>query len=108
MKRVTIESPYKGNIELNTLYARAALLDSLQRGEAPLAAHLLYPQVLDEASPAGRKQGINCGLAWLLQAELVCFYVDLGMSEGMFQAQEVCTIQRIPTEIRRLGEKWNA
>jgi len=42
MKKVIIESPYAGNIEQNIKYRlRACLKDSLTRGEAPLASHLL-------------------------------------------------------------------
>src|SRR5690606_3550939 len=39
---VILESPYAGNIDLNIDYARAAVRDSLSRGESPIASHLLY------------------------------------------------------------------
>ena len=42
MRRVILESPYAGNVEENVAYARAAVRDSLLRGEAPIASHLLY------------------------------------------------------------------
>lgn len=42
MIRVVLESPYSGDIKGNTKYARMALRDSLARGEAPIASHLLY------------------------------------------------------------------
>ncbi len=89
MKRVILESPYAGNVERNIEYARAALHDSLMRGEAPIASHLLYTQdgVLDDTVPNERQQGIDAGHAWLEMAELVVFYVDLGMSKGMKAAQ---------------------
>jgi len=83
MKRVIIESPYAGDIERNTEYARRCIKDSLDRGEAPLASHLLYPQVLDENDPAQRKQGIDAGLVWSRQADLAAFYCDYGRSPGM-------------------------
>jgi len=44
MTRVIIESPYAGDIEVNLKYAKLCILDSLKRGEAPLASHLLYTQ----------------------------------------------------------------
>ena len=37
-----LESPYAGRVEENVAYARAAVRDSLLRGEAPIASHLLY------------------------------------------------------------------
>lgn len=35
MRRVVLESPYAGDVEKNVAYARLALRDSIQRGEAP-------------------------------------------------------------------------
>jgi hypothetical protein len=51
VRLVIIESPYAGDPDGNLAYARAALADSLARGEAPFASHLLYPQVLDDMIP---------------------------------------------------------
>ena len=50
MRRLMLKSPYAGDIATNVDYARACLRDCLQRGEAPLASHLLYtqPDVLDD------------------------------------------------------------
>ena len=42
---------------------------ALARGEAPIASHLLYPQVLDDADPFQRQQGIAAGLAWAAVAD---------------------------------------
>lgn len=85
MKLVIIESPYAGDIARNEEYARRCMADSLARGEAPLASHLLYtqPGVLDDTDPAQRQQGIEAGLAWGAHAELTAVYVDLGITEGM-------------------------
>ena len=85
MKLVIIESPYAGNTERNIAYARAALRDSLMRGEAPIASHLLYtqPGVLLDDVPEDRRLGIEAGLAWGRVAELTAVYVDLGQSAGM-------------------------
>ncbi|WP_306365344.1 hypothetical protein [Nocardia sp. CC227C] len=80
---VIIESPYAGDIDANLRYAREALLDSLNRGEFPIASHLLYTQVLDDLDPVMRRQGIEAGLAWGSHADLTVIYADLGVSEGM-------------------------
>jgi hypothetical protein len=78
MLRVIIESPYAGDIERNVNYARLCLKDSLSRGEAPIASHLLYTQegVLDDTIPAERSLGINAGLAWIEVADKHVFYTD--------------------------------
>lgn len=87
MRRVQIISPFRGQTPAeqrrNVAYAQAAMLDCLGRDEAPFAPHLLYPAVLDESEPEQRAQGIVAGVAWLVVAECVAVYEDLGVSEGM-------------------------
>ena len=71
MRPVVLESPYAGNVEENVAYARAAIRDSLLRGEAPIASHLLYtqPGILKDDVPDERQLGIEAGLAWRFVAE---------------------------------------
>ena len=104
MKRVIIESPYAGNIERNTEYAKRCLQDSINRREAPLASHLLYPAVLDEHNPAERALGIELGYAWMHVATLVVFYIDYGMSPGMHKAESKADSLSILTEKRTIGK----
>jgi hypothetical protein len=90
MKLVILESPYAGDVERNIGYARACLSDSLKRGEAPIASHLLYTQegVLDDKIEKERALGIAAGLAWRSVAEYSVFYIDYGFSYGMLAALE--------------------
>lgn len=85
MKLVIIESPFAGNVQENILYARMAVRDSLLRGEAPIASHLLYTQegVLNDNIKEEREQGINAGLAWGDVANQTVVYIDRGISHGM-------------------------
>jgi len=83
MRRVVVESPYAGDVERNVRYARAAMLDCLNRGEAPHLSHLLYTQVLDDTMSGDRAVGIRAGLAWGEVADAVVAYTDLGISPGM-------------------------
>ena len=85
MKLVIIESPLAGDYEANREYAKRCMLDSLSRGEAPLASHLLYaqPGILDDTIPHERECGIEAGLAWGAKADLTAVYVDRGLSVGM-------------------------
>jgi hypothetical protein len=66
-------------------YARACVRDSLERGEAPLASHLLYtqPGILRDDVPAQRRRGIDAGLAWGAVADATVVYRDLGITPGM-------------------------
>lgn len=88
MRRVIIESPYAGNVPENVDYAKAAVRDCLNRGEAPIASHLLFTQdgILDDDQPDQRKKGIEAGLVWSVCADAVVVYVDRGVSKGMEKA----------------------
>lgn len=83
MRRVVIESRYAGDVDTNVAFARACMLDSLRRGEAPFLSHLLYTQVWDDSNAAERAAGIQAGLAWHAGADAVIVYLDLGISDGM-------------------------
>lgn len=104
MEKVIIESPYAGDIERNIEYARRAVRDSLLRGEAPIASHLLYTQagVLKDEVPEERQWGIEAGLAWLCVADKHVFYVDYGWSKGMQQAKQYAMDYGVPIEERKI------
>ncbi len=105
MKRVIIESPLSGDVEANVAYLDRCYLDTLKRGEAPIASHgSRLVHVLDDLEPADRALGIKVGVAWHEVAELVVFYVDRGMSRGMVDALEHVVSIGVPWEFRRLGE----
>lgn len=100
---VIIESPYSGDVARNTDYARACLLDSLRRGEAPIASHLLHTQVLDDMRADERELGMEAGLAWYRVAEKCVVYEDFGMSRGMAEGMARARRHGVPVELRRLG-----
>ena len=102
--RVTVESPYAGDVDRNVAYLKRALLDSVNRGEAPLASHLFYTQFLDDAVPFERETGIDCGLTWAEQAQKMCFYVDYGFTTGMLRARAFALRRAIEMEERSIGE----
>jgi len=105
MRLVVVESPYAGDVARNLEYARAAMLDCLQRQEAPFASHLLYTQVLNDDSPVERWQGIQAGIEYHKRADCVVFYLDLGLSEGMTQAILNAAREGVAMEFRFL-EGW--
>lgn len=111
MRRVVIESPFAGTgiwpISMfrrwaNIRYARRCLHDSLMRGEAPIASHLLYTQVLDDRDSRERNIGIETGLAWLEVADAHIFYIDRGMSRGMKHTYDRICLMHRHMETRRL------
>lgn len=111
MRLVILESPYKGlgtdaelQMEENITYTRACLRDSLLRGEAPIASHLLYtqPGVLDDDDKDERQHGIDAGLAWKRVADASVVYTDRGISLGMRYGIEAAEAAGIPVEYRKL------
>lgn len=109
-KLVIIESPFRakgwyGRWQ-NVRYARACLRDSLLRGEAPFASHLLYTQsgVLRDSDELERKLGIESGWDWMKKADLVAVYIDRGISGGMVSGEMLAHILNLPVEYRTLDK----
>lgn len=84
-----IESPFAAptpeGVKENERYARECMCDSLKRGEAPYASHLLYtqPGVLNDRDPEERALGMVAGFAFGLVAKRAAIYTDRGISSGM-------------------------
>lgn len=106
MRRVILESPYAGNVDANVAYARACVRDCLQRGESPIASHLLFtqPGVLRDDVPEERALGIAAGLAWRHVAEATVVYADHGVSPGMQHGIKIAKDAGLPVEIRYLKD----
>ena len=91
-----IESPFAGDspvtISRHVRYARLAMADSISRGEAPFASHLLYTQdnILNDLIPEEREIGITCGYAWMSAADKVAIYTDFGHSPGILSQELKC------------------
>jgi len=103
MRLVVLESPYQGEVGENVEYAQQCLLDCLERGEAPIASHLLFPAILDDWEPHQRGIGLNAGRAWIRACDAMVVYCDRGVSKGMHQAIGCARIWGKPIEYRRLG-----
>lgn len=106
MRRVILESPFAGDVVKSIHYGRTCLRDSLLRGEAPIASHLLYTQVgvLNDEDPAERMQGMSAGLAWLDSSEATVVYEDLGISSGMQHGIDMAIALGKPVEYRTLDQ----
>ena len=106
MKRVVIESPLSGDYEYNRAYAKRCMLDSIERGEAPYASHLLFaqPGILDDTNARERCKGMMAGFAWGEVADLIAVYIDLGVSDGMRQGIERHKANGIPIDFRSIDD----
>ena len=109
MKRVIIESPYAGHIQMNEIYGELCMHDCLvNHNETPYASHLLYTRkwVLRDDHPEERKLGIDAGFYWREVADQTNFYIDLGVTDGMVLGIEDCmekgneyTVRNLPDEL---------
>ena len=100
-KLIYIASPYAGDIETNTAFAKKACRYAIHQGHTPIAVHLLYPQMLDDAEPPEREIGLRLGHRVLE----VCDELWLcggRVSSGM--AREIEEAQRLGIPIRQIGE----
>ena len=104
MKLVIVESPYAGCVADNVAYARQAVRDSVMRGEAPMASHLLFTQdgILKDEIREERDLGIAAGIAWRRVCDYAVFYVDRGWSNGMLLARDIYVREGISFEVRTL------
>jgi hypothetical protein len=84
-------------------YARAAVRDSLLRGESPIAIHLLYtqPGILKDDVPDECQLGIEAGLTWRFVAEASVVY--LGITPGMRRGIEAAETAGVAVEYRNLA-----
>ena len=102
MKRVIIESPYSGDVVSNMHYLDACMRDSLERGEAPFASHLIYTKYLDDTKEEERNKGIHAGFAWGSVADFVAVYIDNGISKGMEYGIENAKKNNLKVEYRSI------
>lgn len=101
MKKIYVASPYAGDIEKNTDFAKDACRFVLEQGHAFFCPHLLYPNVLDEHNPNERQLGLDMGIAMLeICDELWCFGDRI--SHGMMM--EISEAEKLNIPTRRVME----
>ncbi|NNJ31386.1 DUF7768 domain-containing protein [Lacrimispora defluvii] len=104
MKLIYVASPYAGDIEQNTEFAKKACRHVMNEGHAFFAPHLLYPTILDEHQPEQRQLGLDMGLAMLPRCDELWCYGDR-ISYGMHLEIEEAVRLGIP--VRRVMEQEN-
>ena len=94
-KQVYIASPYRGDREHNEAFARSAMAYAIGEGYAPVAPHLLYPQVLDDANPVERAIGTVLAKSLLTVCEELWLCGDT-ITEGMEAEWQLAREMQIP------------
>ena len=99
MKIVYVCSPYSGDIEANTEYARKACRHVVDSGYIPIAPHLLLPQFMSEETERELAMLMNRRiLRWCDELWVFGNRISAGMKSEISQAE----FWRIPIE--RIGE----
>lgn len=100
--KVYIVSRYAGDVENNVASAIRYCRLAINKKKMPIAAHLLYPQIVDDNNPDEREIGTMYGLALLaLCDEVWCFGETL--SPGM--EQEIKEAKRLGKPIKYFTEE---
>ena len=99
---VYICSPYAGNVEQNVNMAMVYSRFAVKNTCIPLAPHLLYPQFMDDGSPAERELALFMGLVLLTKCEQVWVFGGV-ISAGM--AAEIAKAEKKKIPVRYFTEE---
>lgn len=92
---VYICSPLSGDIAGNTERARKYCRFALDKGQIPLAPHLMFPQFLDDEDPEERELALFMDVILLGKCSELWVFGDV-VSEGMAAEIAVATKRRQP------------
>jgi hypothetical protein len=104
MKIIYVASPYAGDTEKNTEFAKRACRHVMNEGHAFFAPNLLYPQLLNDANPHERQTGLDMGIAMLSRCDELWCYGDR-ISPGM--RLEIEEAARLGIPVYRVMEQKN-
>ena len=104
MKIIYVASPYAGDIQKNTEFAKRACRHVMNEGHAFFAPHLLYPTILDEHQPEQRQLALDMGIAMLSRCDELWCYGDR-ISPGM--RLEIEEAARLGILVHRVMEQKN-
>lgn len=99
---VYICSPYAGDVKQNVNMARVYSRFAVKNTCIPLTPHLLYPQFMDDGSPAERELALFMGLVLLTKCEQVWVFGGV-ISAGM--AVEIAKAEKKKIPVRYFTEE---
>lgn len=99
---VYICSPYAGDTERNVKNARKYSRFAFEQNTIPVAAHLLFPQFMDDNNPAEREAAMHFNYVLLGKCEELWVFGDI-ISNGM--AHEIGIAKKRRQKIRYFSEE---
>lgn len=97
-------SPYRGDIERNTEYARKLTRIVLDCGYVPITPHLYLTQILNEEDPEQRKKGLEAGAELLKNCKYIFIGSRYGLSKGMLKEIEIAIEEGITELVQQKGK----
>ena len=94
--------PYAGDVKQNVNMARVYSRFAVKNTCIPLTPHLLYPQFMDDGSPAERELALFMGLVLLTKCEQVWVFGGV-ISAGM--AAEIAKAEKRKIPVRYFTEE---
>ena len=95
-RKIYIASKYAGDVDTNVKNAVSYCRRVIEEGHMPIAAHLLYPQILNDSDTQERELGLAFGLALLALCDAVWVFGDV--SAGV--SKEIETAKRLGKPLR--------
>lgn len=106
MRLVYLASPWRAasaaQQAAHKAYLAECMLDSISRGEAPLAPHAMLPIVLQDDIFVHRQRAMLIGRAWLAKADSLAAYCDLGISAGMQEEIDAARLAGTAVQLRQI------
>lgn len=100
-RKIYVASKYAGDMDTNVKNAVSYCRRVIEEGHMPIAAHLLYPQILNDSNPEERELGILFGMALVRLCDEVWVFGDV--SPGM--AEEIREAKTMKKTLRYFGEE---
>lgn len=100
---VYICSPLSGDVTGNMERARRYCRFALEKGQIPVAPHLLFPQFMDDLDPAERELALFMGIILLGKCSELWVFGDT-VSEGM--RREINVAKKRRQRIRYFGSDF--
>ena len=99
---VYICSPYAGDTVRNVANERKYSRFAFEQNTIPIAAHLLFPQFMDDDNPAEREVAMHFNYVLLGKCEELWVFGET-ISDGM--AHEICIAKKRRQKIRYFSDK---
>ncbi len=100
---VYICSPYRGDIEINTARARRYSYFAVTKDCIPITPHLLFPQFMDDDSPAERRLAMHFNYVLLGKCSEIWVFGNK-VTEGM--AYEISIAKKRVMKIRHFDNQF--